>query len=403
MTSYIDGIKQPVIREPKNTFLIEQESDFPVQDATTITLNTWIYNLNAAIVTGKRFIIPDGSVVTLSWSDPFIAGITYTWTWDMFTWADFLSLTHHLIFLSCPLWKLFNITNATPKLSQIFIDNTVYTDISDIGVTKNIDIVAWLFNAFQDIGQWFVFDSVRLINFSQVQLNWWKNEVWAVMFTFKWTIDWIALSNIDYKPKSNEFIFDIKSSLVIDWGTITSQVFNSSLWGGLFATGSKDQTDIKLNFQANLGMPKSIVFGNMTIPSTETVTITTLWVPVIINDTNTGGTDIWSELWKSSRFTFSSSNGRYTYTGLEDVNVTVTMSSSIEKVWWWSNFIATFIAKNWTVIAESKSWSKNADSTNVVSIAEIALSTWNFIEGAAQNDDWIANIIIDISNFTIKD
>jgi hypothetical protein len=44
-------------RTPENVYLIEKESDFPVQDATTITLGTGIYTINAAIVTVKRFII----------------------------------------------------------------------------------------------------------------------------------------------------------------------------------------------------------------------------------------------------------------------------------------------------------------------------------------------------------
>ena len=67
-----------------NTIIINQESDFPIQDATTITLSSQVrYVIGAAISSAKRFICEDGFVFTAE----NILGVTYTYTGtgDMFT------------------------------------------------------------------------------------------------------------------------------------------------------------------------------------------------------------------------------------------------------------------------------------------------------------------------------
>ena len=76
-----------------NTYLIETEADFPVQDATTITLSTGVYNLNAVIVTSKRFIVANGSSVIFRGGDAFVHGIVYTGSGDMYTVTDFIDLS----------------------------------------------------------------------------------------------------------------------------------------------------------------------------------------------------------------------------------------------------------------------------------------------------------------------
>ncbi len=388
---------------PKFEIIIETESDFPVQDATTITLNTWNYNIRDTIVTNKQFIIPIWAVIEIIGWDPFISGIVYTWTLWAFKGTDFLWFTHDHVFISTPLWSVYDINNASPVGSQIFMEDTAFVDCNSIWIIKNIAQFSGYFNAYTDIWQWFNLDGVRLTNLSQCQFNTWKDQVSSVMFTFDWTIDAIALHNIEYIPNTNENVFDFKTTATIWWSTITANIFNKTWWGWLFAAWSDDETTPELKFSANSNIPESIVFGNMTLPSIETVAITTIWVPVIVNDTSTWWTNIWTELWNTSRFTFISSLGRYTYTGLEDVNVWVSVSCTIEKSWGWADIISTIIAKNWVAIPESKSVTQSGTPTTVESIANVSLVTWDFIELMVQNDSTIVDIDVDISNFIIKD
>lgn len=69
---------------PTNTVIINQESDFPIQTATTITLSAKTrYVIGAAISSAKRFICEDGFVFTAE--NQFGVLYTYTGTGDMFT------------------------------------------------------------------------------------------------------------------------------------------------------------------------------------------------------------------------------------------------------------------------------------------------------------------------------
>lgn len=69
------------------TVYVAQESDFPVQDATTITLESQIiYDVTEAVVTGKRFIVENGAKITSrNINGPLL---TYTGSGSMFTGVD---------------------------------------------------------------------------------------------------------------------------------------------------------------------------------------------------------------------------------------------------------------------------------------------------------------------------
>lgn len=73
---------------PTDTIIINQESDFPVQDASTITLNGGkIYKIGASFSTAKAFVLETGAAqgVVMSAENQFGPLVTYTGTGDMFT------------------------------------------------------------------------------------------------------------------------------------------------------------------------------------------------------------------------------------------------------------------------------------------------------------------------------
>ncbi len=385
-----------------NVTQVRSIDDFPAAVAGVITLPTGTYSLQAVIVTWNRFVIPDGAVVQLRGLDAFIGWIVYTWTWDMFTFSDILSLSFTETFMTCPTAsKLYNVTNATLSLAQIFIINTAIFDVADWWSIEKVTQFTWYFNAFTDIGNWIVLDWVDIISFNQINVDLWKDNTTS-MFTVDWTTTSFNMSNVTFWTKTNETVFDFKSTLVVWAATIVWCTYDQTWWWDLFAAWSKDQTDVNLNFSANSNMPRSIVFGNMNISSTETVAIASTWVPVVVNDTTTSGTNIWTELWNTSRFTFDSSLGRFTYTGIEDIVLNVITSSSVQKSWGWADIISTLIAKNGTAIAESISTAQSSTPTSLVSIADVSLVTWDFIELMVQNDSTTTSIDIDVSNFIAR-
>ena len=380
---------------------INSIDDFPVQDATTITLNTWNYSIRDVLVTDKQFILADWAIVEFLWWDPSISGLVYTWTLAAFKGEDFVSFTHDHVFISTPLGTIFDMDNVSPVWAQIFIEDTVYIDCAWIWVVKNIAQFSGYFNAFTDIWQGFDLDSVRLINIAQSTSNGWKNEV-STMFTFSWDIDSIQLNGIEYIPDSNESVFDFKVWANIVSANITWNVFNKTLSGTLFAAWSRNQTDIFLNFDANSGMSKSIVFGNMYLWTTEQVAITQNVISVV-NDATTWWANIWTELWDTSRFTFDSTLWRYTYIWLEIANVEIISTTSLEKQWGGSDYIETILLLNWLEIIWSAIGTDNTNPTSVTSIWDVEIDTWDYLEIGVRNTDSSSNINISVSNFIIKD
>ena len=75
---------------PTDTIVINLESDFPEQDATTITLTGGIiYNIGASITTSKRFIVNAAALAVVFTADnQFGPVVTYTGIADMFTIVD---------------------------------------------------------------------------------------------------------------------------------------------------------------------------------------------------------------------------------------------------------------------------------------------------------------------------
>ena len=117
---------------------IRSIDDFPIQDATTITLNSWEYYLESTLITSKQFIIPDGAVVAIRGWDPFVSWIIYTWVLSCFKGLDFVSLTNDLIFVSTPIGEVFDFNNIASVEAQMFMTDSVYIDCAWIGITKNI-------------------------------------------------------------------------------------------------------------------------------------------------------------------------------------------------------------------------------------------------------------------------
>lgn len=387
-----------------NVTAVRSMDDFPAPVAWVITLTTWTYSLQAVLITTDRFVIPDWAVVQLRGVDAFIGWIVYTWTWDMFTFSDILSLSFTETFMTAPLAsKLYNVTNISLSAAQIFIINTAIFDVPDWGLIERVTQFTGYFNAFTDIWQGIVLESVAFTSFLQTLVNGWKNEVWANMFTFQWTTWDLLLSAMPFSVGSNENMFDFKSTWTYDNMVVNACTLSQSSTWWIFAAWSEDETNINFNFSANSNMPESIAFVNMTLASAQTVAITSIWVPVVVNDTTTGGTNIWTELWNTSRFTFNASTGRLTYIWLEEINVAISASASIEKSWGWADIISTLIAKNWTAISESISTTQNNTPTSVGSIADVALVTWDFLELMVQNDSTTVDIDIGRSNFITKD
>jgi len=270
-----------------NKTLIEKESDFPVQDATTITLNG-IYQINATIITAKRFIIPTGGASYFT-SALAIWGVVYTGTGAMFSGGDIESHNIDQTWISAPNGALYDIEDViSPWTSTVYLINSAVIDFASLGTLKNIALHSWFFNAWFDIWQGCICDGVDIVSFSQSQSKFWKNESNAVMFTFQGTISTIGMDNMFYLTNANESIFDFKAALNV-WSVIVSSSSNDpTSTGKIFAPSSRTQTDVDIIFNGNPNMPESKANIQLTLEENTTATaVGTINTPKIVAGTLT--------------------------------------------------------------------------------------------------------------------
>ena len=133
-----------------------------------------------------------------------------------------------------------------------------------------------------------------------------------------------------------------------------------------------------------------------------TVAIGSIGVFTLVNDATTGGTNIWTED-VSERFTFDATTGRLTYIGVEDTNVSVTISSTLEKVGGGTDQIGTVISKSGIAIAQSLAITETGGPSNVTSIADFDLANADYIELSVVNQDSTSDIIVSLCNFIVKE
>lgn len=143
--------------KPNNLVFINQESDFPTQDATTITLeqNT-AYLIGDSVSTAKRFIVEDG--VTLTSPTPFGLTLQYTGSGVMFTSVNANWAIYDLRF-DCPNGTLFDYTGSGIHLLERSVCNSCVNvgTFTAVGATS----VNWVnvnFSLITGNGQVFVGD-----------------------------------------------------------------------------------------------------------------------------------------------------------------------------------------------------------------------------------------------------
>jgi hypothetical protein len=384
-----------------NIVTVKSESDLPAPVAGVITLESKEYVFDGLVVISNTLKPPKDGVCTITGVNLFSSGIFYTGTGTLFENLDFgagiIAVTRCLVL--APTGKLFDITGTSAGF--VVSESVIYNNVDQLGQVTNCGCT-FFFSSIFNWGQGFTANSTAGITFSRLNYAFGKNQVSAVMLSINGAQLTIQVtSNFFITAGANETILDIDVASTNTGAIALGSSYDISSGGAVFAAGSKDQTNIDWFFSSNPGIKNSISFGNMNIGTPVTVTIASIGVPVIVNDTNTGGTNIWTNI-GSERFTVDTSLGRLTYNGNEDVVVSVFVTSTIEKVGGGSDQIATLIVKNGTVLSESKSITQNSTPTGVTSIAEVSMSTNDYLELAVLNDGSLSNIILNVSNYIVN-
>lgn len=161
----VNALDVDKMRAPDNVVVINTEADFPVQDATTITLSAnTAYILGFPVVTAKRFIVQNA--VSLTSYTNFVLTLTYTGTDTMFTAVGNFAIFN--LRYSCPTATVFNYTGA----GQLQVERSNCLACANIGTVTSSGTTSlnWTNNSFptitgqglQFIGTFFVISITKL-------------------------------------------------------------------------------------------------------------------------------------------------------------------------------------------------------------------------------------------------
>jgi hypothetical protein len=204
--------------------------------------------------------------------------------------------------------------------------------------------------------------------------------------------DRLIISTCDARPIATESYLYIDASYT-GFVSITSGVFDISTGGAFFGATSLVGADpnIFIGGVVNVRASTAEIFSSFSGSATETV-IATISTPVKITGT-------WNDI-KKERFTFDSS-GRWTYTGLEEKDVSITLSTTLNPSGGGTRNISTYFAVNGVVDTGTKGSVAASTGSRLTNIAILTLNTGDYIESFVENNSGTQNVVVEDASIRI--
>jgi hypothetical protein len=368
-----------------NIIVVNSESDFPVQDASTITLATNTqYFLGGVVNTAKTFTINDG--VTLASINPFATNLIYTGSGTLFNAANANWGLKNIGF-TCANGTIFN-SSGTGK--TFTMENVLCFSATNVGTFTNIDIILQTSGVFNVSAQGLVMaGAINIFSVDKMHLDG-TNAAFVAIDLGVATFDDLEINDLEAEGISGSIaIKGAAASANINANRIAT-VTNSTLNGNLITPISGiANTDIRWSFTSNSGVSDTIEDALVSLSNsvTETV-ITTAGVPVKVLGT-------WV-VERESLFTCDTT-GKCIYIGERDITLPVGITSTTSAVSGTNKSIKTYLAVNGTVVANSgvKNRVSSADPKNSTVLWQPTLSTNDYLETFIENTTDTINLIVE--------
>jgi hypothetical protein len=385
-----------------NAIYVASVDDFPIQDETTITLSAnRIYVLTDHIITGKRFIVGDGALITARNINGWI--LTYTGTGTMFTVQNGGFIVEHLT-IDCPNAQGFEVRNPDSNLHRFYFNTAFLLTAQKFGTFENLNTVEFLNSGTSDVADGVTLEGVKN---AVITIN-----RFALISTDPAFIglDFTTSSFIIYEIE-NLFLSGPPSAIGIsglaDSGNIPpgrrAVVINSEFSGLTPLQGIKIN-DIRWQFQNNVPVADSRNAADMFLAGgSETVTIVTAGVFVEVGTPAAPGVTWESDI--ADRFTVGA-DGVITYIGEIDIDVDARATVTVEKVGGGSDELEVRLAKNWQAgqsgIEKSRAVTQNASPTSVPVGAFVPLTSNDTLRVIFANNSTNTDIIVQVTNVTVS-
>jgi hypothetical protein len=377
------------------TVYVTQESDFPTQDATTITLESQTrYYITAAFSTAKHFVPQNGAVFeSISTLGPTV---TYTGTGSMFVWtdADFIIRNCRL---DHPSAQGYSMTDSVGGTYTFLSDNVRHLSGTKFGTFNDPAIV------LIQVGAAFNMNDGASFTGSNIAINSWdKFGFTSSSATFKGIDLGTSIAQTtefrDFNASAPAGAYGISgaaSNANIPSGKI-AMVTACEFSGGMTDLENITVDDIRWSFRGN--SPTQDTFPDALLSfngnATETV-ISASNTPVIVNAT-------WTVV-STSHFT-GTTGGRATYNGVKDLPSPIDVSVGLISSGGGAIDVTVYLAKNGSVITNSAaSISISGSNQAYVSVPwQESITTSDYYEIYVENNTNTTNIIVESAKLRIR-
>ncbi|PHS61642.1 MAG: hypothetical protein COB12_11935 [Flavobacterium sp.] len=367
---------------------VNEEADFPVQDGTTITLETQIqYIITAPITTAKSFTVQNAAVLTSSSTlGPLL---TYTGTGAMFNIID-ASFVIRLMQLDHPNAQGYNFVDTSGGTFVFLSDNVRHLTGTKYGTFNDAQTVLIQVGAAFSMAQGIEFLGTNMLINSIDKLF-----IGSTSTSFK-AID--LGSSVSQTTEFRDVTSNAPSgafgiSGLINSGNIPigrlAMINNCEFGGGMTSLENITNEDVRYRFRDNTPIPDTIEDALLSFngSSTET-TISTQDVPVIVNAT-------WTCIRES--FFACTTGGRITFLGERDVTLPIDVHVGLISAGGGSINVTVYLAKNGSVItASATSIAISGSNQALVGIPwQDTMTEDDFYEIFVENNSNTTNIIVE--------
>jgi hypothetical protein len=374
---------------------VSEEADFPVQDATTITLEAGkIYQYTASFTTAKAFIVGNNSKITAF--NFFSPTLTYSGTGSMFTGTD-ASFSINECRISCPNAQVASFTDTAGGLFSFLMNTVSITAAAKLGTFNNLQTVQVNNSSSISMGDGLSFTGSAsiIITIDKLFMSSTNASFEGIDFgtAIAQTIEIADL--ICVGPAGSIGIKGAALSANVPSG-VEATVTGCNLSAVTTPLSGITVDDIRWKFTDNSAIPDTLEDGLLSFNnnSTETV-ITTINTPVLVNGT--------SIVIRTSHFTGTTA-GRLTFNGQRIVTVPIDISVGLISVGGGAINVTVYLAKNGSVITNSATTVSISGSTQrTFSLPwQDSIDTGDYYEVYVENNSGTTNIIVQMQRLRIR-
>ena len=380
--------------QTNNTVIINKESDFPDQDANTITLKAGTgYFLGDVIITSKRFICESGSV--LRSNTGLNISLVCSGSGNLFTMGANVLFQLQDVGIACPLANLFDFNGAT----ALDVSNCAVFQLQSLGTFVAGTSSSIVFDNFaaEPAGGGFAFTgNWNLLSMMRMTVNA-TSAAHKMLDLGTATFDDFNVSRCNPTgPVGSAFIDGATASANINADRL-AVVIGCTASGGMTDLVGVTTSDIRWDFENNSPTADTVEDALLSFngSSTETV-IATQDVPVKVNA-------VWTCV-RESKFTCAT-NGRITSNSERDLNgVPIDIVIGLISSGGGSIDVTVYLAKNGSVIADSATTVPiSGSSQELIPIPwQDAISENDFYEVFIENNSGTTNIIAESGKLRLR-